>query len=446
MPDKKIVFLFGAGSVLDWGAPKTICDREALAFIPEHGSNKIENRVCCLTHLITSTGFYANDGSRISDKIFKLLESKGRRGSSNFETVISVIEDLYSYWASQNREISNNLYSMLNLDVQSQDLAFFEHSKSNPNIRTYSISIPKFPLLDESLISDELHPSQKYYEMLLTDLLAGIKGHVSKYSYYTTGNNVIFNDKNKTLNDDFCSWMKSFITDNHSLRMYTLNYDRLFKVLLTESGTEVFEGFDLGGSAVDNYQPIPPNLPRIVSDFTSHVHYNLHGSESWNIEKYNLNNLPGYQYKLVPVGDIESRVATIEIEKGRRLLLTTIITGYQKVQKTSISPFRQMFSAFDRDCFEADKLYIIGYSLGDEHINDIIRNARKYNSKMEIVIINPGFDDKQFVINFISHWGRLHGQVYNNVGDNEIVSSDLNIKIIKKRFGEFLRDFNGTEN
>jgi len=50
--------------------------------------------------------------------------------------------------------------------------------------------------------------------------------------------------------------------------------------------------------------------------------------------------------------------------------------GLSKAQKTSVSPFRQLLSAFDRDCFEANKLYIFGYSFGDERLKDIIRNAR----------------------------------------------------------------------
>jgi len=442
MADKKVVFLFGAGAVLDWGAPKTICNREALAFIPEHGSDEVKNRVCCLTHMMTATGFYGNDGSRITDKVFKILTSKNAKSSINFETIISVIEDLYAYWASQKSKEPNNLFSMVNLDAQSQDLFFFEHSKPNPVTRKYSISIPKFPSLQEDYVSDELNPILKYYEMFLTDLLGGIKGHVSKYSYYTRGrHNVIFNETNNILNDNFCKWMKSFISDNCSLRMYTLNYDRLFKVLLQNNEVDVFEGFELNGVVADYQQAIPPNLPRIVSDFTSHVHYNLHGSASWNIEELNVNHLPGYQYCLVPFGEIYSPAATIEIEKGRRLLLSNIITGYQKIQKTSISPFRQMFSAFDRDCFVADKLYIVGYSLGDEHINDIIRNSRKYNTKLEIILINPSFDDKQFALDFILHWGRPQRElIYENVGDHELVSPEFKVKIIKRRFGEFLSD------
>ncbi|MBK5271559.1 MAG: SIR2 family protein [Bacteroidia bacterium] len=168
------------------------------------------------------------------------------------------------------------------------------------------------------------------------------------------------------------------------------------------------------------------------------MYYNLHGSAYWTIQNENSNNLPGYQYFLSGVPETNDSAATIEIESGRKLLLTNIITGYQKVQKTAISPFRQMLSAFDRDCFDANELYIIGYSFGDEHINDIIRNARKYNSDLEIILINPTFNDEQFMFDFILHWGSVRGMIYKNNGKDEIISPDYKVRVLQKRFGEFL--------
>jgi len=98
-----------------------------------------------------------------------------------------------------------------------------------------------------------------------------------------------------------------------------------------------------------------------------------------------------------------------------------------------------MLSAFDYDCYHADKLYIVGYSFGDEHINDIIRNARKYNDELEIILINPSFDDLDFHLKFLSHWGKPKKiPIYVEEIMGEIVSSDFNFKVFKKNFSEFL--------
>jgi hypothetical protein len=148
--------------------------------------------------------------------------------------------------------------------------------------------------------------------------------------------------------------------------------------------------------------------------------------------------LPGYQFYLEGAPEMNNPTAIIEIERNKKHLLSNIITGYQKVLKTALSPFRQMLSAFDRDCIEADKLFIVGYSYTDEHINDIIRNARKFNPKVEIVLVNPSFDDGKFMFDFLLHWGRPTGMIYQNAGEHTITSKDFKVKIIQKTFMEFL--------
>ncbi len=440
---KKVAILFGAGAVLDWGAPKTICNRDKLTFIPEHGSDEIRNRVCCLTHLITATGFKNANGENITNKIYQKLLSKNKE-NVNFETIINILEDLYSYWSIKQSKNSRSLLSVANLDNSISDYHFFEHTEPNPVTNFYSISIPGFPLLKEDFISKGIHPNQKYYEMFLDELLSGIVGHVSKYSYYTSGHNVIFKEVNEEINRKFCNWARRLANGNSSLRMYTLNYDRMFKVLLQNDGIDVFEGFDLDGLSTKPGELIAPNINRIVTDFSCNVHYNLHGSAYWSIYNENGNDMPGYQYYLSGVPETNDKAAIIEIESNRRLLLTNIITGYQKVQKTATSPFRQMLSAFDRDCIETDVLYIIGYSFGDEHINDIIRNARKYNQKLEIIVINPTFNDEQFMFDFILHWGSPKGIIYKNEGQNVIVSPDYKVQIICNKFSDFLNQTNAA--
>lgn len=438
MSNKKIVFLFGAGAVMDWGGPRTICYRNCLECIPDHGTDTITNRVCCLTHLINSTGFFAKDGERITSIIYKSLCSKSKE--VNFEALINVIEDLYVYWATKKSRGAANLYSIADFDAKINSLHHFEFSSPHSKTRKYSISIPEFSLLNDNFVSDTIAPHEKYYELFLNELLSGIKGHISKYSHHTLGHSVIITPHNEQVNMWFYKWMEQFANRGYILRMYTLNYDRIFKVLLQTHNLDVFEGFELDGPAVDYNQKIPPDLPRIVTDFDSHVFYNLHGSAYWEPGKYNLNGIEGYQYYLVPFGDIDSYVKAFEIEKGKSLLLTNIITGYQKVQRTAVAPFRQMFSAFDRDCFEADIIYVIGYSFGDEHINDIIRNARKFNKKAEIIIIDPGFDEsrkKELAVSQFSHWDRIQDFIFENT-DYGYKSAQYRTEIYKKPFKEYL--------
>ena len=77
-------------------------------------------------------------------------------------------------------------------------------------------------------------------------------------------------------------------------------------------------------------------------------------------------------------------------------MLTNIITGYQKTQKVTLSPFRQMYASFDRDCILANEIFIIGYSFGDAHINECLKIALRCNPEVHITIVEPYFIRNNF--------------------------------------------------
>lgn len=95
---------------------------------------------------------------------------------------------------------------------------------------------------------------------------------------------------------------------------------------------------------------------RILSDTASHIHYNLHGSAFWEVLDVDRKQLPNPEIVLNPVVSLplNNRPASVQIERGKTLLVTTIVTGYQKAQRGMMTPFKQMQSAFDRDCRFAD--------------------------------------------------------------------------------------------
>lgn len=442
-PKDKIVFLFGAGAVIDWGGPKTICVRDKLELIPDHGSDSITNRVCCLTHLITGTGFEDKEGNRITKKIYDILRKDFNDAPINFETIINIVEDLHGYWTQKGSENPSNLNSLANIDDQIRDFAHFNISH-DPTTKRDVFSIPGYEERTEESLIENTEPNARFFELLLNNILTGIKGHISKYAYHTSSHSLINKSENARRNENFCEWMAGFIKDDSILRMYTLNYDRLFKVILEKSGLEIFEGFDNVSKGSNPYESMPLDIPRIVSDFSSNVHYNLHGSVFWDIEFDD--NFPAqtHRYMLVPFGEINNPKIAIEIERGRKLIASTIITGYQKVQRTAIAPFRQMFSAFDRDCFEATKIFLIGYSLGDEHINDIIRNARRYNTAVEITIVTPNFNEKDeldFFYNFLICWGVDLEAIVKLNGNFDKIFELYKINIVKSTFEDFLESF-----
>nr|WP_237488224.1 SIR2 family protein [Hufsiella ginkgonis] len=176
------------------------------------------------------------------------------------------------------------------------------------------------------------------------------------------------------------------------LRLYTLNYERIFKVLLARSDIKVFEGFDCD-ECVGYTDLLRANIKRIHSDSDANVHYNLHGSAFWKVLDLDKEQLPNAEIVLTAGMNlpIDNSPATFQVEKGKTLMVTNIVTGYQKAQKAMISPFKQMQAAFDRDCCFADHIFIIGYSLADEHINESVKTAIRHNPEVKIFLIDPFF-------------------------------------------------------
>lgn len=437
---KRIVFLLGAGAALDWGGPRTICNRDGLATIPEHRSGEIKDRPCCLTHLIRAIGFKNEKGERITEVIYRLLVKAGR--TPNFESIINILDDLYTYYAlrsaQKNREDAG-LASIFAFEGALDDLSFFTTEEDSPVTHSYTLHIPGNDILTEKYIPSDVSPHMKYFEFFLNGVFGVVIAQISKYAYHNERqHSMVFEEVNNKVNKDFYNWIDRVKGADCIIRMYTLNYDQIFKILLEEKGMDVFEGFDTQeGSYEYGCYPVP-NLRRILTDEATHCFYNLHGSAYWEAGDNERLGFTGYQYHRMPIGIIEKPGVSIEIEKGKSILLSSIITGYQKVQRTAISPFRQLFAAFDRDCIIADEIYIVGYSFGDEHVNDIIRNAKKTNQKIKVTIIDPGFNDEQFFLKFIAHWGPVRTSIFQNGSDNEIISEHYRLRIIQKRFGDFL--------
>ncbi|PNW26935.1 SIR2 family protein [Formosa algae] len=105
------------------------------------------------------------------------------------------------------------------------------------------------------------------------------------------------------------------------------------------------------------------------------------------------------------------------------MVVSNIISGYQKTQKLSVAPFRQMQSAFDRDCLFTEKIYIIGYSFGDKHINEMIRVAITHNPNVKIIIIDPSYKDEKAKKAILEIWS------------DEIITPQVE----NMKFGEFLK-------
>lgn len=419
MKKTRELFLFGAGAVIDWKAPST----------PE------------ITAIIRKTGFnIKNSNLKITEFIYQRLLTFGYdKNEINFETIINVIEKLIVFNSEYNRD--SKTPSLLKTFLSDFDISeIYNYSiKGVKREHNYQLQIPSgvdynysgFAMWDEN-------PKQFFLGHLINVILTEISIIVSKYSYDTEGRSVI--DKNCQHSLNFRKWMKS-INRKNNIRLYTLNYDNLFMSLLEKEGIHCYDGFEPKSN--NNYS-FQPNIKKIISDTTSNIHYNLHGSAYWKVAYLDKTGQPNPEIlKTDGIGlQLNDTPSAFQMEKGKTIQITNIITGYQKTQKSAITPFRQFQSAFDRDCLESIKITIVGYSFNDEHINESIKIGLKYNEELLIEIVDPSFIINEMDFTFsenIFPFIASNKMNQKKVKDNEFEYFDGKIKVFTLTFKEYLK-------
>lgn len=418
MKEKREIFLFGAGAVINWNAPTT----------------------SEITNTIRGTGFpLKNSDIKITEFIYQRLINSGYKDSEvNFETIINVIEELIVYYSEFNRK--SNTPSLLKVFLSENDLSeIFNYSiKGDERKHGYQLQIPYGVDYNYSnnAYYDE-NPNQFFLQHLVSLLLSQISSLVADYSWNTEGHSVINKESEDSLN--FRNWIR-IINKDSVTRFYTLNYDNLFKSLVEEEKIECFDGFFKRNKS-DYYARA--DVLRILTDDKSTIHYNLHGSAYWNVLPTDKNKLPNPE---IVLGEgismqMNDTTATLQMKKGKTLQVSNIITGYQKTQKSAITPFRQFQSAFDKDCCSADKITIAGYSFNDEHINESIKTALRCNEKLQIEIIDPAFINNEmdyvFALNIFPY---INSNNMNptKVAENELSYFDGKLKVFTMNFSKYI--------
>ena len=108
--------------------------------------------------------------------------------------------------------------------------------------------------------------------------------------------------------------------------MYTLNYDRNFKILLAKSiyKYEIFEGFDCCGT-IEYSDQLRPQTRRILEYQYCHTHFNLHGSVFWRVRALNQYQLELPEFYLACGAYLEQNTnefPTLQSEKGKTVFDT----------------------------------------------------------------------------------------------------------------------------
>lgn len=407
MSKKRTVFLLGAGAALDWqNAPSTDY----------------------LTKLIRNAG-PKKGGRYITDCIFEKFNWNIHDiDSLNFEGLIDIIEQCVQYWVTKDHIPTINNKLLTRDDKFWENIIDYEYVEKSPQTT-----------LNNSIRRCKFNPQAKFFIFLLANIYDRINIEIAKYGRFNSTNNII-----ECENDEINRLAKGYffnLSKSNYLRVYSLNYDRIIQYLFHCADLSAFQGFygeSLVPNKIDKEQLVDSN--RILTSFNENCIYHLHGNYAWQINATNLPNIPD-QIVNGAWGRIASNrsFSIVNTEKYKNLLLSNIITGYSKVQRSNLIPFKQMASAFDIDCHIADEIIIIGYSFGDIHINETIRQAKAANPECKIICISPNKSVKNLVLKNIL-WNNKSAICNDFESSSSILTSSkhYNCEIFDQSWRDFL--------
>jgi len=174
----------------------------------------------------------------------------------------------------------------------------------------------------------------------------------------------------------FLAWLNMQNRD-FSKEIYTSNYDMIIEKSLEKIQIPYFDGF------VGSYEPffLPESVDKFVKNFDltkSWIRlWKIHGSLSWFWKKDD----DAKTFKIVRIGKIDN-IADDNHE-------IVIYPSRDKYDSSRKQPFIAYFDRLKNYLSEGELLFIIsGYSFSDQHINEIIFNSLRQNTRLFIIVFS----------------------------------------------------------
>jgi hypothetical protein len=176
--------------------------------------------------------------------------------------------------------------------------------------------------------------------------------------------------------DDLNKLNKFFrkIMEDKSLRYYTLNYDSLFIDALGLTANNYGGSPFLSTSEMNYGYRLDKLLPtRIMEHSNGNCCFHLHGSVYFVGTTHSCKMLDN---KNEALKERQSNGAALleELNTGEYRIQSEFIVGYDKDKVINLEPFNSMLLRFALDLIDdnTEELIILGYGLGDEHINKLL--------------------------------------------------------------------------
>lgn len=339
-----------------------------------------------------------NPGVYFKSLLERHYKTKDDLDCVNFETIIHLLEEMYSYYVS--------------CYPSGKKIDLSKRKGVKPSFLQVKRSI------DEKL---KAHLSRE------NEVSAGIKDIFILYIDAIIHELESFNnDINNIGMTRFSDFISTYLTDSKwGKRIYTLNYDAWISKHMG-----YYDGFGANGLF---------DREGIIRSTKQNVHYNLHGCINWDREW-------GEVRRIKDCLDFKKYKHSSLFSLNREpLLVAPIITGYNKLSRMNYSPYLELYFSFQQDVIDSDLLIIIGYSFSDNHINNILS---MYNGAVIVVTYFPELTTSSTTFLTRSSKNYLDRITLNGNGlvnykiTGSVIFSENNVKVWGKGIGdEFYQEF-----
>lgn len=401
MNNNRTIILTGAGAAIPWGAPTTsditkvlLADRTFKSYTGQPVGDWLHHKL---------TGLYHKDPETV-----------------NFETIVNALDYLLTFFSSKQRESVSKFKNLMPAFFEEKDdiweILWFDKIYEKDK-GTWHSHNERFKFY--SFWNDSDHFFESVYRYFINRIISLIEEYSKTINEKTALNNCL---------NEFLDSIKN------PLRCYTTNYDRIIPAVYKG---EMFEGFTKDGD------DLKFDLKKVLTDETSNTYYNLHGSVHYDID------WPG-NVKYAPdkfIYDFGRGASDHSDQDKRKIINSNIITGFNKPSRILTNPYSQFYLRFYQDCLFADKIFIVGYSFSDIHINNAIKAASLANKDLKIICVAYMVYDMEIDMETEYDWITLEGRGKNFLAEDfshnifEGVADIKNvdrISIYRKGFQKFL--------
>ena len=189
------------------------------------------------------------------------------------------------------------------------------------------------------------------------------------------------------------------LREDYITRIYTVNYDDF----LLQAASDLYTGFDRVLSPDAKSFNGQAFWQETDADCVFHLHGSVHlGFGPPPAPNADLGTLYWFDDRATALRYSSFNGSGVRQMDGSEIMRTAVITGLDKLSRLQQQPFSHYYASMARDALTADIIYVIGFGLGDLHLNTWLCEARRRNPMPPIVFIDywcNGFvDDTAFTL------------------------------------------------